>query len=367
MHRWLIIYLCMLVCLSSSVFAQKHDTVRALYIPLADHYAAIVAYELYGDSMTYADFQLEKMDSWDLLRAKFYEERAEMAFVMAPLAVAMFQQKPYFKWIGLMHRDGNALAVNLEIAKHLNIPSNRTERKPGNEVASILQRLSLEQRSTVDIAVPHLLSTHSVVLYKYLRDYDIKLSISGTTPGAEVSTVAVPPANSPAFLRGKSNQAKPAAFEQSLPWSDLVEATELGKVVWYSKDVMQWPDGHVECVALATNKAITAKKNALHEVMHYIRKAGDYIEWARSSNSDSLDQVIAHIRKHIPEHTEEAIRASLRKDLHVINYKNLTIDKEGMKQVIDLAVEAGILGDTLDLDAFSDDSFDRTFQEGYNE
>ena len=56
--------------------------VLALYIPLADHYAALVAFERYRDQMQYADFQIEKMPNRDLLRAKFRSGQAEMAFVI---------------------------------------------------------------------------------------------------------------------------------------------------------------------------------------------------------------------------------------------------------------------------------------------
>ena len=51
--------------------AQQRQTIKALYIPLADHYAAIVAYERYREDMQYADFQIEQMGNWDLLRAYF--------------------------------------------------------------------------------------------------------------------------------------------------------------------------------------------------------------------------------------------------------------------------------------------------------
>ncbi|MBQ0720895.1 MAG: hypothetical protein KBT88_08665 [Gammaproteobacteria bacterium] len=69
--------------------------------------------------MQFADFQIQKMDNWNLLRACFQSGEADMAYVMAPLAVDMYQQRPNFRWLGLMHRDGNALAVNALIKQRL--------------------------------------------------------------------------------------------------------------------------------------------------------------------------------------------------------------------------------------------------------
>ncbi len=121
---------------SSSVYSKQ--VVNALYIPLADHYAALVAYERYGQQMKHADFQIEQMKSWDLLRAKFQAGLADMAYVMSPLAMQMYMDQPDFRWIGLMHRDGNALAINELLRKRIKLPADRSERKPDASVADAL-------------------------------------------------------------------------------------------------------------------------------------------------------------------------------------------------------------------------------------
>lgn len=169
--------------------------------------------------------------------------------------------------------------------------------------------------------------------------------------------IAVPPPKSPAFIKSKSNRAIPAAFEQSLPWADVVETGGFGHVAWYSRDVMPWQHGHVECIALATDQAIANKYDAVKEVMAYIHQAGEDIEQARNEGGDKLEAIVKIVRKHIPAHTREAIIASLNPDLRVINYQHLNIDKEGLKQIMDLAVEGGILKKEIDIDAFSDTRF----------
>ena len=44
--------------------AGEKQTIKAIYIPLADHYPGIVAYETYLDKMVKADYQIERMKSW---------------------------------------------------------------------------------------------------------------------------------------------------------------------------------------------------------------------------------------------------------------------------------------------------------------
>ena len=107
------------LALSSSILIgaplpQDHakQPIKAIYIPLADHYPGIVAYERYRDSMQRADYRIERMKSWPLLRACFMSGRADVAFIICPQAMDMYRERPDFRWVSLMHRDGNALAIN---------------------------------------------------------------------------------------------------------------------------------------------------------------------------------------------------------------------------------------------------------------
>ncbi len=332
------------------------QTIHALYIPLADHYAAVVAYERYHKQMIHADFQIEQMKNWDLLRAYFLSGEVDMAYVMSPLAMDMYNNKPFFRWVGLMHRDGNALAINDLLNQQVQLSPLRNSRKPDAKVADALKQSYRETGQATEIGVPHLLSTHTVVLYRYLKEQGGRLSLNPST-AAEVLAIAVAPPASPVFLRSKSNRALPAAFEQSLPWADVVETGGFGHVAWYSKDVMPWPHGHVECIVLATDRAIADKFEAIREVMYYIQRAGEDIEQARREGGDALDPIIDIIRKYIPAHTRKAIIASLDPELGVINYQHLNVDKPGLRQIMDLAVEGGILQAPVDIDVFADTRF----------
>jgi len=341
---------------------KNRATIHALYIPLADHYAALVAYERYRDEMIHADFQIEQMKNWDLLRAYFQSGEVDMAYVMSPLAMDMYLEKPHFRWVGLMHRDGNALAINDLLEKRVQLPRLHKDRKPDAKVAEALKKIYRETNKPTEIGIPHLLATHTVVLYRYLKEYSVNLSMNQNVP-AEALAVAVAPPQSPSFIRGKNSRTLPAAIEQSLPWTNIVETEGSGHVAWYSKDVMPWQHGHVECIALATDQAIADKFDAIKEVMANIHKAGQDIEQARLTGGEALEAIVSIVRKHIPTHTREAIIASLDPHLQVINYQHLNVDKTGLKQIMNLAVESGILQAPIDIEAFADTRFDITEDE----
>jgi len=336
--------------------ANNKQIIKALYIPLADHYAALVAFDRYRAEMIHANFQIEQMKNWDFLRAYFQSGDVDMAFVMSPLAIDMFNEKPHFRWIGLMHRDGNALAINDIINKRVQLPVLRKNRQPDEKVALAIKNIYQKNNRSIEVGMPHQLSTHTVVLYRYLKEHGLRLTLQPNTD-AEVHAISVPPPKAPAFIKGKSNRAKAAAFEQSLPWADVVEAGGFGHIAWYSKDVMPWKHGHVECITLATDNAIAEKFSATNEVMYYLQKAGQDIEIARNQGGEALENIVKIVRKYIPLHTRQAIIASLNPVLRVINYHHLNIDKPGLKLIMDLAVEGKIIKQGVNIDEFANEDF----------
>ncbi len=340
----------------TGVLAGEKQPIKAIYISLADHYAGIIAYEKYRNQMKAADYKIERMKSWPLLRAYFMSGEVDMAYIISPMAMDMFAEKPNFHWISLMHRDGNALAINDLLNAEVKLSKDRLLRKPDDKVAVAYTKAKQELGRPSECGVPSLLATHTVVLYKYLKDHGKGLNLGAGTD-KDVVAIEVPPSKSPAFIKRKNSRGTPASFEQSLPWADVVETKGFGHVAWYSKDVMPWPNGHVECIAIATDAAIKNKREAVKEVIYYIHKSGLDIEEARRKGGPDMIAISDMIRKHIPEHDQESIIQSLRPDLNVINYHHLNVDKAGLKQIMDYAVEGGILKKPIDIDAFTDTSF----------
>lgn len=339
--------------------------IKALAIPLADHYAAIVAYEKYRNAMVHADFQLQFLPGPHLVRAYFNSEPdADIAFNVCPMVMDMFAEKPNFRWVSQIHRDGNCLCINQVMAQKIQLPADKRNRKPDAQIARAFIQYKQDSDQPVICAIPSPLATHATILYKYLKDNKIQLvqRDNGTTP---VITRIIKPTQSPNFLRKSAVRNRPAVFEQSLPWGEIAESGGFGTVGWYSKDVMQHPNGHVECIIIAKDDVIRDKRRALQEVIDYIHQAGRDIEAARQAGGEAMDAVIRMIQTHIPSHSSDAIRESLRPDLMVINYRHLGVDKDAkwsIRQIMDLAVEAGFLKCEIDIDALADESFSTNTQ-----
>jgi len=78
------------------------------------------------------------MKSWPLLRARFMSGEVDVAYIICPMAMDMFDEKPNFRWVSLLHRDGNALAINDLLNQEVNLPPERAKRKPDDKVAQAI-------------------------------------------------------------------------------------------------------------------------------------------------------------------------------------------------------------------------------------
>lgn len=184
------------------ITAAEKQSIKALYIPLADHYAGIVAYEKYRDEMEKAEYTIERMKSWPLLRAYFMSGEVDMAYIISPMAMDMFAEKPKFRWVSLLHRDGNALAINDLLNADVKLPEDRERRKPDEKVAEAYAKAKKKMGRPSEVGVPSLLATHTVVLYKYLKDHGKALNL-GSGSDKDVLAIEVPPPKSPSFIKKK--------------------------------------------------------------------------------------------------------------------------------------------------------------------
>lgn len=352
---------CLLAVLLNAPGAlAERQPIKAIGIPLADHYAGIVAYEKYRDRMQHADYQLLILPGPHLVRTYFRSEPdADIAFNVSPMVMDMFAEKADFRWVSLIHRDGNALVINNLMNRKAALPADRKMRLPDARIANAFDAFRQEMGQPVEIAIPHPLATHTSILYKYLRDQNKSFGFrqDGKT---DVVLRKVKPPKSPVYLKMMAARSRPAAFEQSLPWAEVVVSGGFGHIGWYSKDVMRHEHGHVECIIIAKDAVIRDKQGALREVVHYIHQAGRDIEAARREGGPAMDEIVAMVRRHIPAHTREDIIQSLRPDLNVINYLNLNVDdnaKASFREIMELALEAGFIKQRIDIDALADESF----------
>lgn len=358
--RLILIMTCWTFISGALCIADERIPVHAIGIPLADHYPGIVAYEKYRHQMKEADFELKLLPGPKLVRAYFLSQPdADICFNVCPMVMDMFLKKPVFRWISLIHRDGNALTINSRFLEQLNLSVDKRSRLPDEKIADAIKAYRSAFGEPVRIGIPSLLATHATVLYAYLKKYQVSFGFRNREDVDVILDLVTPP-QSPVYLKKQAARGRFAAFEQSLPWPEVAESNHSGMISWYSKNVMNHEHGHVECIIIAKDEAIQEKGQALKEVIRYIHLAGKDIELARRKGGPELEKIVTMIRKHIPAHSRESIIESLRSDLRVINYANLNVDenaKESMQKIMETAFEAGFIKAKIDIELLADERF----------
>lgn len=337
--------------------ASAKEPIVALYLPIIDHYSVLLAHQRYGKQMKDADFSVQQMPGFNELRQKFESGEADIAVLTAPLALDMYQGKPNFQVVALAHRNGSALSVNSAFAKLLTLPTDRADRKPGDEFAQAVKKLADKAGNPVTLGVPTLQSTHALVMYKYMKDHGVKM-ITPKDPSGVMVAKQVPPTRSADYLKAAGALGQGAVTVQSQPWGDVFESSGIGNIVWYSKDVMKQPKGHVECIVIASANAIKNKRAALAEVIESIHRAGGDLQSAIGVGDREVLPIASAISEaYVPTHKPEVITASMSKTIGAIGFNDLNVDMDGLKQLQDLGLASGFQKAPVDLDKFADRSF----------
>lgn len=341
----------------ASATANAKDAIVALYLPVIDHYPLLLSHLRYSKQMANADYTVVQMAGWNELRQKFESGEADIAVLTAPLALDMYASKPSFQTVALAHRNGAALSVNTVFAKQLTIAGARADRKADDQFAKAAKAAFEKSGNPLTLGVPTLHSTHTLVVYKYMQDQGIKMITPKDRDGVLVAK-QVPPPKSADYLKAAGAMGQGAATIQAQPWGDVFESSGTGMIVWYSKNVMKHPKGHVDCIIIASNNAIKNKRAALAEVIESLHKSGAELQAAIQSGDKELLQIATSISEiYIPAHKPDVIAKSMSKEIGAINFNDLNVDMEGLKQLQDLGMASGFQSSAVDLEKFSDRSF----------
>ena len=105
----------------------------------------------------------------------------------------------------------------------------RMARLPDEKIANAITEYKRQTGEPLEIAIPHPLATHTTILYKYLKAHGKRFDFRGYE-GSDVTFKIVKPPKSPIYIKKKAARSLPAAFEQSLPWAEVVETDGNGYV-----------------------------------------------------------------------------------------------------------------------------------------
>lgn len=308
--------LLLIVFLISMASVQAKTTIRVGYLPVLDHLALFVSHAHDNATFQYVDIQPKMFKSWPELAGALKAELVDAAFFISPLSMDLFNQGLAIETVLLAHRDGSAITIR----KNLPIQS----------------AIDLKGKT---IAVPHIKSTHTALLQKYLMDAGLSIK--------DIVTKLI----APAHMNKAMQQGKIDAFIVAEPFGTLSQSEGTGKMLVLTKDILKH---HIDCIVVVNQKLIKNDSNAIQEWVNSLIQAGQWIEKDKLENGSKQVAKVA-IQGYLP-HPESAIIGGLQNPVDRISFNDLEPTLTDFQKIADLSTQAGIL-DKVDLAKFVDMTF----------
>ena len=305
-----------LIFFISMGYAQAKTTIRVGYLPILDHLTLFVSHAHDHATFQNVDIQIKMFKSWPELAGALKAELVDAAFFLSPLSMDLFNQGLPIETVLLAHRDGSAITIG----KNLPIQSAK----------------DLKGKT---IAVPHIKSTHTALLQKYLMD-------SGLSLKDVVTKLITPTHMSKAMQQGKID-----AFIVAEPFGTLAQSEGVGRMLTLTRDILKH---HIDCIVVVNQKIIKSDPNAVQEWVNSLIRAGQWIEKDKLENGSKQVAKLS-VQGYLP-HPEAAIIGGLQNPIDRITFDNLEPTISDFKKIVELSIQAGILN-KVDLEKFIDVKF----------
>ncbi len=210
---------------------------RIGYLPIIDH--LILGISAKRDGSKFRSIHLEpiKFHSWPELADALEKDKIDGGFIMAPYAISLKSSGSSLKTVLLGHREGLGLVVSNKIH-------------------------SLKDIKGGVIGIPDDLSTHSLLLHKYLSD-------NGINYFKDIKTVELAP---PDFVKNLT-QGKIIGYFGSEPFGAQAEYEHVGKVQILSKDIKKH---HIDCI-LVLKENLLKNTAAIQELVDSLVNSGTFM------------------------------------------------------------------------------------------
>lgn len=209
------------------------------FLPITCHLLCPVTYELNKD----IPFKPVKFTAWPEMCESLKSGELDMAFILAPLALTLYQQGFPIKMVMLGHRNGTGLIVRAEAAD-----------------ASIQW---LERKT---IAIPIRFSNQYLTLLDLLEQAGISAK--------DVNLVEMPPPDMPSSLAIGAIDA----YIVGEPYAAAGELNGSGRILYLMKDVRP---GFISSVLVVREDVLKKKKDEVHKLVQVFYNNGMWIETHR--------------------------------------------------------------------------------------
>lgn len=262
-------------------------------------------------------FRSRKFTDWPTVKEALIAKEVGAAFLLAPMAMQLRTDGVPVKVVYLGHRDGTTLVVGKDSDIH--------------DFRDLAGKI---------VAIPSRYANQNVLMHRMMRERGM--------PFGSIDLRELPPPEHPTALLAGSIDA----YIVGEPFGAKAEVDGFGRVLYHTKDL--WKD-FISCVLVVHEDLIRDDRALVQELVDGIAKSGKWIDASLEHRMDAAEIAAKHFYFQSPE----LLKHVLSKPIDRVSYTRLEPLKGDFDEIMELAVEIGILAQPIAFEEYADPSFAR--------
>lgn len=270
-------------------------------------------------STTGTQFKAQKFTDFPSMKEALIARKIDATFMNAPLAPKLVMDGVPVKIVYLGHRDGTAVMVGTNSAIH-----------------------KFEDLKGKVVAIPGRYSNQNIFLHKMMKQLGMpfdSMTIKEIPPPEHPSTLAAGAID--AYIIGEPHAAK-------------AEVEGYGRVLMHMRDA--WPN-FISCVLVVRQELIDERPELVQELVNGIAASGEWLDEDREQGAQHRRDAAIVAGKMFYNQPPALLDFLLTKDVTRVSYTDLFPPKKDFDEIMDLAVELGILPKRIPFEDYVDTRF----------
>jgi NitT/TauT family transport system substrate-binding protein len=266
-------------------------------------------------------FRSRKFTDWPTVKEALIAKEIGAVFILAPMAMQLRADGVPIKVVYLGHRDGTAIIVGKD--------------------SDIRDFGDLRGKT---VAIPSRFANQNILIHRMMKEWNM--------PFDSIDLRELPPPEHPTALLAGSIDA----YIVGEPFAAKAQVDGFGRVLYYTKDI--WKD-FISCVLVVREDLIREDREIVQELVDGIAKSGKWLDEDPAHRMDAAEVAAKHYYFQPPE----LLKFVLSKPVDRVKYTNLAPLKPDFDEIMNLAVEIGILKEPIAFEEYADTSFVKPLDE----
>jgi NitT/TauT family transport system substrate-binding protein len=262
--------------------------------------------------------EFSKYSGWPELKESFMAGKVQAAYLLAPMVMDLVDSGVAAKIVSLGHRSGAVIMV-------------RTD-SPAKSFKDLRgKRIAIPSRFAVDhLFVRRMLKENGMV-------------------ARDVELVEMAPPEMPAALYARQVDA----YATGEPFGAVAEVAGYARILYMTRD--KWPN-YVCCVLTVHQELIDKERPLVQQLVNHVLSAGAWLEMAQA-NRDLAAEIAGGPAMF--NQRPEILKHVLTNPRDRVTYADLRLIQSEMDELMEAALEAGIIRQRIAYERYVDESFQR--------